>query len=91
MGIDGQRRRIYLEECQKPKHGTTIILHLNSEFYGDDSENYTDQMILQSLVKKYSDYIRCPITMDFTTKVKPKDEDGRPSKMHRKKRQKRGP
>ena len=27
-----------LEECQKPKHGTTIILHLNSEFYGDDSE-----------------------------------------------------
>lgn len=67
-----------LEECQKPKHGTTIILHLNSEFYGDDSEeNYTDQMILQSLVKKYSDYIRYPITMDFTTKVKPKDEDGK--------------
>ena len=51
---------------------------MNSEFYGDDSEeNYTDQMILQSLVKKYSDYIRYPITMDFTTKVKPKDEDGK--------------
>lgn len=67
-----------LEECQKPKHGTTIILHLNSDFYGDGSEeNYTDQMTLQSLVKKYSDYIRYPITMDFTTKEKPKDADGK--------------
>ena len=53
-----------LEECQKPKHGTTIILSLGKDFYGDDSEeNYTDKMTLQSLVKKYSDYIRYPITM----------------------------
>lgn len=34
-------------------------------------------MTLQSLVKKYSDYIRYPITMDFTTKEKPKDADGK--------------
>ncbi|WP_444317879.1 molecular chaperone HtpG [Megasphaera sp.] len=67
-----------LEECQKPKHGTTIILSLGKDFYGDDSEeNYTDKMTLQSLVKKYSDYIRYPITMDFTTKEKPKDADGK--------------
>lgn len=56
-----------LEECQKPKHGTTIILSLGKDFYGDDSEeNYTDKMTLQSLVKKYSDYIRYPIRMDMT-------------------------
>ena len=67
-----------LEECQKPKHGTTIILSLGKDFYGDDSEeNYTDKMTLQSLVKKYSDYIRYPITMDFTAKEKPKDADGK--------------
>lgn len=66
-----------LEECEKPKHGTSIILHLGKEFYGSDSEeNYTDKMTLQSLVKKYSDYIRYPITMEFTTKEKPKDKDG---------------
>ena len=67
-----------LEECQKPKHGTTIILSLGKDLYDDDSEeNYTDKMTLQSLVKKYSDYIRYPITMDFTTKEKPKDADGK--------------
>lgn len=36
-----------LEECEKPKHGTTIILHLGKDFYGDKSEeNYTDQMTI---------------------------------------------
>ena len=67
-----------LEECEKPKHGTTIILTLGKDFYGGDTdENYTNPMLLQSLVKKYSDYIRYPITMDFTTKEKPKDKDGK--------------
>lgn len=67
-----------LEECEKPKHGTSIILSLGKEFYGDESEeNYTDKMTLQSLVKKYSDYIRYPITMDFTIKEKPTDGDGK--------------
>ena len=67
-----------LEECEKPKHGTTIILHLGKDFTGDDSdENYTDKDIIQGLVKKYSDYIQYPITMDFVVKEKPKDEDGK--------------
>ena len=67
-----------LETCEKPKHGTTIILTLGKEFYGGETEeNYTDKYLLESLVKKYSDYIRYPITMDFTTKEKPKDADGK--------------
>ncbi len=66
-----------LEECSKPKHGTTIILALGKDFSGSDAEeNYTDKYTLENLVKKYSDYIRYPITMDFTTKEKPKDADG---------------
>lgn len=68
-----------LEECEKPKHGTTIVLHLGSEFYGDSTEeNYTDTDELSALVKKYSDYIRYPITMDFVVKEKPKDAEGKP-------------
>lgn len=67
-----------LEECDKPKHGTTIILHLGDEFHGDDKEeNYEDKSIISALVKKYSDFIRYPITMDFTVKEKPKDGDGK--------------
>lgn len=68
-----------LEECEKPKHGTTIVLHLGTGFYGSDAEeNYTDKNSLEGLVKKYSDYIRYPITMEFTVKEKPKDKDGKP-------------
>ena len=67
-----------LEECDKPKHGTTIILHLGDEFHGDDKdENYEDTNVLSGLVKKYSDFIRYPITMDFTVKEKPKDDEGK--------------
>lgn len=68
-----------LEECDKPKHGTTIVLQLGTDFYGSEKEeNYTDKDVLSSLVKKYSDYIRYPITMEFTIKEKPKDADGKP-------------
>ncbi|MCH4178996.1 MAG: molecular chaperone HtpG [Megasphaera sp.] len=68
-----------LEECEKPKHGTTIILKLGADFSGSDKdENYTDKDAISGLVKKYSDYIRYPITMEFTTKEKPKDKDGKP-------------
>ena len=64
-----------LEECEKPKHGTTIILHLGKDFYGDKSEeNYTDQMTISGLVKKYSDYIRYPITMMTEQRVEKEDE-----------------
>ena len=66
-----------LEECE-PKHGTTIILSLGKDFAGSDAEeDYTDKSVIEGLVKKYSDYIRYPITMDFTTKEKPKDADGK--------------
>ncbi|MBC3535959.1 molecular chaperone HtpG [Megasphaera hominis] len=67
-----------LDECEKPKHGTSIILHLGSDFYGNDKEeNYTDRDKISGLVKQYSDYIRYPITMDYTVKEKPKDADGK--------------
>lgn len=67
-----------LEECEKTKHGTTIILSLGKDFAGSDAEeDYTDKSVIEGLVKKYSDYIRYPITMDFTTKEKPKDADGK--------------
>lgn len=68
-----------LEECDKPKHGTTIILHLGDEFHGDDKdENYEDTNVLSGLVKKYSDFIRYPITMDFTVKENPRMTKERP-------------
>ena len=49
------------------------------EFYGDKAEeNFTDTYKLQSLVKKYSDYVRYPIKMNFVVEEQPKDADGKP-------------
>ena len=67
-----------IEECDKLKHGTDIILSLAADFYGDKAdEDFTDSYRLQSLVKKYSDYIRYPIKMKFVIEEQPKDEDGK--------------
>ncbi len=67
-----------IEESDKDKHGTTIILSLLPEFYGEKAEeNFTDTYKLESLVKKYSDYVRYPIKMNFVIEETPKDKDGK--------------
>ncbi len=68
-----------IEECDKESRGTIIILTLNDEYCSADhsGENFLDRYTLQSLVKKYSDYIRYPIKMNFTKEEKPLDADGK--------------
>ena len=62
-----------LEDCDKDSFGTTIILHLKKDFCGDDEYNFTDVYEVERLVKKYSDFVRYPIKMNF--EVKGKEED----------------
>jgi len=68
-----------IEECDKESRGTTIILTLHDEHCsGDDSaKNFLNRNTLQSLIKKYSDYIRYPIKMTFSKEEKPLDADGK--------------
>ncbi|HIU63487.1 MAG TPA: molecular chaperone HtpG [Candidatus Avacidaminococcus intestinavium] len=68
-----------IEESESKLIGTEITLQLASEFFGEGAElNLTDTSTLQHLVKKYSDYVRYPIKMDFTVEETPKDEAGKP-------------
>ena len=68
-----------LEACDKEKRGTTITITLAPDFYGDKAEeNFTETYKLESLVKKYSDYVRYPIKMNFEIEEMPKDKDGKP-------------
>ena len=63
-----------IEDIDKDSRGTTIILHLKKEFTGDDGEyNFTDVYEIERLVKKYSDFVRYPIKMNFETKGKEED------------------
>ncbi len=63
-----------LDDCDKDSHGTTIILHLKKEFCGEDEYNFTDVYEIERLVKKYSDFVRYPIKMNFEVKGKPEEE-----------------
>ena len=60
-GVDGYT----IEECDKPDGvGTTITLKLKDDTDDEKYSTYLDQYQIQSLVKKYSDYIRFPIRME---------------------------
>ena len=68
-----------IEDCEKESRGTNITITLGKEFYGDEAEeNFLDTWNLQSLVKKYSDYVRYPIKMNIETKETPRDDEGKP-------------
>ena len=66
-----------IEECDREKRGTSLILSLHPEFRSNETpeENFLNQYTLQRLVKKYSDYIRYPIKMTFTVKGKDGEAD----------------
>ena len=59
-----------IEDCEKDSRGTMIVLHLKNEFCDGEEFDFTNTYTLENLVKKYSDYIRYPIKMNFITKDK---------------------
>ena len=61
-----------MEYCDKDSRGTTIVLHLKKDFCGDGEYNFTDTRQIERLIKKYSDFVRYPIKMNF--EVDGKDE-----------------
>ena len=68
-----------IEDCEKESRGTNITITLGKDFYGDEAEeNFLDTWNLQSLVKKYSDYVRYPIKMNIETQETPRDDEGKP-------------
>ena len=62
-GADGYT----VEPCEADfDHGTVITLYLKENTDDDDYEQYLEEYKIKEIVKKYSDYIRYPITMDCT-------------------------
>ena len=53
-----------LEEAEKESAGTVITLYIKEDTEENKYSEYLDTYRLSSIVKKYSDYIRYPITMD---------------------------
>ena len=71
-GVEGYT----LTEADKEEVGTEIILVLKDDTDTDKYSEYLEDYELANLVKKYSDYIRFPITMyREKSRQKPKPED----------------
>lgn len=77
-GVEGYT----IEECDKPDGvGTTITLKLKDDTDDEKYSTYLDQYQIQSLVKKYSDYIRFPIRMEVEHTHY--NEDGKEPEVHK--------
>ena len=65
-----------IKEIDKTTTGTSISLYLKDNTEDNNYDKYLEEYMIRSLVKKYSDYIRYPITM-YVTREEPKyDEKG---------------
>jgi len=67
-GVEGYSIR----EAEKASHGTVITLHIKENTEEENYDEFLEQYRIQSIVKKYSDYIRYPITLEME-RVKPKE------------------
>ncbi len=65
-----------IEEIDKAKIGTKITLYLRDETEENHFDMYLESWKIESLVKKYSDYIRYPIRMEVEEEIPDKDENG---------------
>jgi molecular chaperone HtpG len=70
-GVDGYT----IEPCDKESVGTEITLHLKDNSEDENYDEYLQTYRLESLIKKYSDYVRFPIKLEKVTTTK--GEDGK--------------
>lgn len=70
-GADGYT----IEACEKDDTGTEITLHIKDNTDDENYDDYLDSYRLQSIIKKYSDFIRYPIKMQVTKSRKKEDSD----------------
>jgi len=77
-GADGYT----ISDTQKDSFGTDIIMHIKPDTDEEKYSEYLESYKIQSLIKKYSDYIRYPIKTDVektkAVETGEKDENGNP-------------
>ena len=64
-GADGY----VIDETEKDTCGTEIIMHIREDAEEEDYCQYLESYRIQSLIKKYSDYISYPIKMEVVSSV----------------------
>ncbi|MCI8964832.1 MAG: molecular chaperone HtpG [Clostridia bacterium] len=70
-GVDGYE----INPCDKETAGTKITLHIKEDSEEEKYSQFLDTYTIQGIIKKYSDYISYPITMDIEHTEKVEGED----------------
>ncbi len=71
-GVDGYK----IEPAEKDEVGTDIILHIKENTEDERFDDFLSESDIVAIVKKYSDYVRYPITMyREKSRMKEKPED----------------
>lgn len=71
-GVDGYT----IGECEKDDIGTEITLKMKEDTENENYSIFLEESKIRDLVKKYSDYIRYPITMDVEKRVEKEYAEG---------------
>ena len=70
-GVDGYT----VGECDYDKIGTEITLHIKKDTESEHYSEFLTEYKIRELVRKYSDYIRYPITMNISREEKKEDSE----------------
>ncbi len=62
-------------QAEKADCGTEIVLHIKENTETDSYDEYLEQYRIADLVRKYSDFIKYPITMEMTKSRKKEDSE----------------
>jgi len=65
-----------VEETEKATRGTTVILQLKKTEEKDE-DDFTDEWVIRSTIKRHSDFVAYPIVMDVERTEPVLDEDGK--------------
>lgn len=66
-----------ISDAERSQAGTTITLHLKEVDKEDGLQDYTDPWIVESLIRKYSDFVSYPIRMN--KEKPPAEKDAEPT------------
>ena len=72
-GAEGYR----IEECDKNDVGTKITLYIKDNTEEENYDEYLEQYTIQRIIKKYSDFIRYPVVMDWSSSRKVEGEENK--------------
>ncbi|HSR49472.1 MAG TPA: molecular chaperone HtpG [Acidobacteriota bacterium] len=67
-----------VETVQREQRGTSITLHLKPADPDEGLEDFSQDFLLERLIKRYSDFVAYPIKMRQKRQVREKDEEGQP-------------